>query len=839
MKPSIKTIGLLAALAVGLTGPLFAQAPDLTAAGAIAALKTDPASSPVYGDTYNLGATGMRGWICNKMDSNHERAQGRTTLNSRQILVTHVGAASPADGVVKVDDVILGVDGKPFSDDARKSIARAIQEAETDAKGGKLKLTVWRAGQTQDLELKLAVMGTYSATAPWDCPKSKRIFEAGCKVLEKEELTADWAGPIKGLALLATGNPEYLPKLQDFARILAALPVDPNKKPSGATWGNTWPMAYQNLFLCEYYMVTRDKEVLPAIEKNALQLARGQGMYGTFGHGFAALTKDGKFNGSVPPYGPVNMAGLPANLAIVLARKCGVKHPEIDQAIARAAGFFGYFTDKGSIPYGEHAPGWSYHENNGMNAITAVMFAAMGDKPKETEYFARMATAGYPNREFGHTGQGFAYLWSALGAAVGGPETAAAFFGKCSWHLDLVRRSDGSFTYDGGEQYGAGRTDDNTYYGNSSYNGLSPAATYVLTYSLPLKKLVITGRDANAKGLLTKKDAALTVAAGHFDLDRRAMSPAELVAAFRNWSPIVRGWAAQELATRPESKTMVPELIKHAESGDPHQIQAACEALGLINTPDALPVIVKQLAHPDRCVRYKAAEAIGKMGESAKPAIEGILQALVATAEPNWPIRWEDPVQFAHGQLAAAVFSGPLKDQVNKMDAKLRCAAISSVSKNPAGWPRAQLRDFFENQLSEKDVIALAPAIIVAVEISSPADTMFNNEIRMGGLKALARYHFEEGMAAAVGLAFTQGGHASESRTGEIMKIITGYGSAAKPQIPALRELIVSLNSEVENKEFPGDLNKLRVGAVEEAIKAIEAAKDHPQLRSTRSASKK
>ena len=837
MKYMIKTTTLLAALAVGITSPLFAQAPDLTAAGAIAALKADPASSPVYGETYNLGATGMRGWICNKMDSNHERAQGRTTLNSRQILVTHVGAASPADGVVKVDDVILGVDGKPFSDDARKSFALAIQEAETDAKGGKLKLTVWRAGQTQDLSLKLAVMGTYSATAPWNCEKSKRILDSAIKVLEKEKMEPNWAGSIQGLALLATGKPEYLPKLRDFAHGLAKENPDPDKKPAGPTWGDAWNMGYRLLFLCEYYMVTRDREILPSIEKSALLLARGQSMYGTFGHGFAALATDGKFNGSVPPYGPVNMAGLPANLAIVLARKCGVKHPEIDQAIIRAAGFFGYFTDKGAIPYGEHGP-WPYHENNGKNSITAVMFAAIGNKPKETDFFARMATAGFASREYGHTGQGFSYLWSALGAAVGGPETAAAFFGKCSWHLDLVRRSDGSFTYDGGEQYGAGHTDDNTYFGNSSYNGLSPAATYVLAYSLPLKKLVITGRDANAKGWLTKKDAALTVAAGHFDLDRRAMSPAELVAAFGTWSPIIRGWAAQELATRPESKAMVPELIKLAESGDPHQIQGACEALGLINTPDALPVIVKQLAHPDRCVRYKAAEAVGKMGGTAKPAVEDILKALVATAEPSWPIRWEDPVQVAHGQLAAAVFSGPLREELNKVDPKLRNQAIRVVSTNPDGMARATLEHCFQNQLSEDDVIALAPVILAAVESPSPADTMFNNVIRMAGLKALTKHHFEEGIAAAVGLAKTQGGHGSESRTGEIMKMITGYGSAAKPQIPALRELIASLNAEVEHGEFPGDLNNQRVGAVEEAIKAIEAAKDHPPLRSTTSASK-
>jgi hypothetical protein len=121
------------------------------------------------------------------------------------------------------------------------------------------------------------------------------------------------------------------------------------------------------------------------------------------------------------------MAGLPANLAIVLAKKCGVKNPEIDQAIDRAAGFFGYYTDKGAIPYGEHEP-WNTHENNGKNSLTAVMFAAIGNKPKETEFFARMATAGFACREYGHTGQGFSFLWSGLGAAVGGPEAAAAFF---------------------------------------------------------------------------------------------------------------------------------------------------------------------------------------------------------------------------------------------------------------------------------------------------------------------------------------------------------------------------------------------------------------------------
>ncbi len=69
--------------------------------------------------TYNLGATGLRGWIYTKPANYLDSLQGRTTLASRQILVTHVGEKSPADGVIQVDDVILGAGGKLFSDDRR------------------------------------------------------------------------------------------------------------------------------------------------------------------------------------------------------------------------------------------------------------------------------------------------------------------------------------------------------------------------------------------------------------------------------------------------------------------------------------------------------------------------------------------------------------------------------------------------------------------------------------------------------------------------------------------------------------------------------------------------
>ena len=781
--------------------------------------------------TYNLGATGLRGWIYTKPANYLDSLQGRTTLAARQILVTHVGAKSPADGVMQVDDVILGVAGKPFSDDARKSIAVAIQEAEKESNNGILSLTRWRAGKTEEVQLKLRVLGTYSATAPYDCPKSKRIFEEACEVLEKEPLTDSWNGAVNGLALLATGNPAYLPKLREFAHKMGPTKLKLELKDGMVIWD--W--GYRNLFLCEYFLATGDKEVLHAINEYTVTLAKGQSMYGTFGHGISRLTPEGKLHGSIPPYGPVNMAGLPANLSIVMGKKCGVKDPEVDPAIARAAGFFGYFVDKGAIPYGEHEP-WPYHENNGKNSITGVMFALQDNKVKEAQFFAKMATAGFRSRECGHTGQGFSYLWSALGANVGGPAATAAFFKESSWHLDLVRRCDGSFTYDGGEQYGPGRTDDNTYYGKSSYDGLSPTATYVLTYSLPLKKLYLTGKDAKPANWLTQQQVADAIASGRFDLDRKQKSVPELVAAFADWSPIARGWAAEELANRPEAKAMVPQLITMAKGKDVHVAQGACETLGNLKSAEALPVIVSLLSADDRWLRYKAAQAIKKMGGTAEPAVPDILKAVVKTAEPVQPINWADAIQFTHGQLAAALFSGGLTNSLKTADPKLLYPAIRIVSRNADGMARATLRGYFENRLTEADVLALAPDLLVAVKTLCPADTMFGAEIRMGAFRALTKYHYKEAIDAGIVFAKTQGGHGSESRTGEIMKEIVAYGSAARPAVAGLKEVIVTLNDQCKRGEYPaGELNDRRVGAVEDAIKAIEAATTQPELRTARS----
>jgi HEAT repeat protein len=347
--------------------------------------------------------------------------------------------------------------------------------------------------------------------------------------------------------------------------------------------------------------------------------------------------------------------------------------------------------------------------------------------------------------------------------------------------------------------------------------------------------LYITGKDSNQEKWLSKKDVAEAIASGCFDLDRQTLSVEELMTALGDWSPIARGWAAEELSKRPNSKDLAGRLITMAESPDARKRLGAVEALSYIQTPDALPVLVRALSHDDRGLRFKAAQALRKMGGQAKSAVPGILSAVATTAEPLQPINWADPIQITQGQLAAALFQTPLSGALQEADRKQVRLAIRAISKNADGMARATLQGYFENQLTLEDVEALAPDILTAVETRCPADTMFGCQIRMGALRALTKYHFVEAIAAGVTLAKTQGGHGSQKRTLEIMNEITSFGTAARSAIPGLKEVIVVFNDQCKNNEFPsGELNEQRISAVTDAIRTIETSTTQPKLRKIR-----
>ena len=403
---------------------------------------------------------------------------GGMTEQSRQILITAVEETSPADGLLEVGDVVQGVFGQLFTSDARRAFGHAIGRAE--ASDGVLPLTIWRDHKSRPVSLRLQVMGAYSDTSPYDCPKAKKILERGLAVLAKKPGHENGLRT-NDLALLASGNLEQIAIARQSAHGLAESTPTVEKLWSDSNRGGmrTWHHGYNNLFLCEYFLATRDASVLPAIRFYTTTIVCGQGRFGMWGHGYVPPAEDGTLHGPVLPYGPVNAAGLPCFISLILAKQCGLDDPELTTAIDRAHQLFSYYVGEGSIPYGEHRPG-PVHDDNGKTSMTAMAFSLQG-KQTETQFFSKMVTASYESREWGHTGNGFSYLWGPIAANCGGPKAMAAFMKELRWYYDLARRWDGSFV---NVAIGGGVA--------SSYHGLlGSTGCYMLAYAVPLKKIAL------------------------------------------------------------------------------------------------------------------------------------------------------------------------------------------------------------------------------------------------------------------------------------------------------------------------------------------------------------
>ena len=719
--------GLLSGVAVRQAA---AAPPDLTA-GAVVDTSL----------TYNLGATGARGWIY---------TDGFNLTNeSRQILVTQIEDGSPAAaGSLAVNDVILGASGTTaapaaFTADARKSLGLAIGDAEKDANGGILKLRRWRAGVTSTVSLTLRVMGSYSATAPYNCPKSQKILTEGAQYIAAHQDLGLYS--FGALALLAAGDPAYQTAVQSAARALVPSTARMQAMMSDAATGDSWELGHTCVFLSEYYLATGDATVLPAIQAYAVNIAKGGSLFGTYGHGLADKTESGGLHGSIPTYGPVNSAGLPCFLGMLLAKKCGVVHPELDPAIARSSTFYAYYAGKGSPPYGEHEP-WVHHENNGKSGLCALAFSLQNTRTSEMRFFSQMSTASAQSREWGHTGTYFSALWTALGANCGGETAAAAYFHEIIWLLDLARRWDGSFAGDLVEGGGGGS--------GGTYHGFSNTAAFLLTYALPKRQLQITGKGQDSAKWLSTAEVTAAIAAGNYVAGSRTTD--QLMTDLGNWSPWVRDEAARQLAARTtETAARVPTLLAMAQNTSGGTSRAgACRALGLIKDTRALPVLTALLTDPDRYVRFMAAKALDVMGEAARPALNDILTAAAALEEPVEPLVEADPLHMAQGQLAFSLFyadDGLLARSLTGVNRSLLYPAVSAMSRNPDGLARSSLTSTYA-LLTYADVQALAGPIIETAWMHSQADTMFAWDVQLAACQVLEKYRIAEGVPLCVRL---------------------------------------------------------------------------------------
>lgn len=751
---------------------------------------------------WNLGPTGLRGWIyCDRL----------VTTDARQILVTQVDPGSPAANTFQIGDVILGAGGQPFSFDPRTELGRAITVAESTAGGGSLALTRWRAGKSTEVVIRLGVQGDYSATAPFDCDKSQRLLERGCQALalrmSQPSYTDMDAIPrsLNALGLLASGEPQYLTLLQREAKWAAGY---------SSKSMQTWYYGYCLLFLSEYVLATGDQSVLPGLQRLALEAAQGQSAVGSWGHGFAI--PDGRLGG----YGMMNSPGVVLTIGLTLAREAGAKDVAVDAAIERSAKLLRFYIGKGSIPYGDHHPWLEGHEDNGKCGMAAVLFNALGEE-KGAEFFSRMSVAAHgPERDCGHCGNYFNMYWAMPSVALSGPHATGAWMNEFgAWYFDLARHWDGSFPHQGPPEND-----------HDSFHGFDATGTYLLAYALPRKKLRLTGAGPSVVPSLDSTAAASLIADGrgwdnkdrHSAYDKLTIE--QLIERLGSWSPIVRERAAIALERRPD--VPVASIVELLDVPRLEARYGACQALSKLGrrAEPAVAALQRCLQEPDLWLRVSAAEALAKIGPAAKPTVPQLL-GLLAEADPV-----NDPRGMQQRYLTFALFegNGMLGGSLEGVDRQALYTAVRAGLQNQDGRARGTLSSVYRN-LSAADIQPLLPAIYQAIIDPAPSGEMFADEIRVEGLRLFAKHRIEEGIAACVQYTRQQNPWASELRTPELMEILLSYGTHAQAVIPELTQLADYFEN--DEPDFPRQLMKQKAKCVRDTIRAIEAATETPQLK--------
>lgn len=748
---------------------------------------------------WTLGATGARGWMySNRLE----------TSEARQIAVTKVDKGSPADGILTPGDVILGVGGQALDSDPRVAFGKALTVAE--AGDGNLKLTRWRAGTTTEVVLKLPRLGAYSSTAPYDCPKSKRIFEGGCEALARRMADPDYPrgqNPItrslNALALLASGQATYLPLIRTEVKWASEYSAESMQ---------TWYYAYVIMLLGEYQIATGDAAFEAGLKRLALEAAMGQSNVGSWGHAFAL--PDGRLGG----YGMMNAPGVPLTISLIIARQAGLKDPAIDLAIERSSKLLRFYIGKGAVPYGDHAPWTQTHEDNGKCGMAGVMFNFLGEKDG-AEFFSRMSVASHgPERDTGHTGNFTNMLWAMPGVALAGPHATGAWMKEFgAWYYDLARGWDGSFRHPGPPE-----KDGDSYY------GWDATGAYLLAYARPLKKIMLAGKQPDIAPQIDSAAAAALIDDGRgWSNNNRysfydAMDQKELLARLGSWSPAIRERAATALK-RKKGEKPIPTLVEMLRSPKLYERYGACEALKQLGQ-DAAPAVsglTALLDHDDLWLRIVAAEALSQIGQAAMVSLPKMLKRL---AEPPSP---KDPRGMEQRFLCFAIFGEMLKKNTEGADPELLRQAITAGLQNEDGRARSEVSNIYLT-LPYESLKPLLPAIHRAVVEPSPSGEMFADAVRLRGLELLAKHSIAEGMKSCVDYIRSQNKWASEKRTPQLLRILQTYGAHAKDFIPELREIAATFDK--GEKGFPGHLSKDKARMVREAIKAIEAATDLPPL---------
>lgn len=748
--------------------------PDLTQGG-----------KPDDSRDYRLGPMGVNGWVFN------QQSNRGASLLARQILITAVDKDGPSAGTLAVGDVVLGAYGERFTRDARRALGDAINEAETEERGGNLELQVWRNGTVREVAVMLEVLGEYSKTTPFECTKNDRVIDKAVAHMKANPklLNPGWIGYINGLGLLATGRDDVMPMVKELAHA-GILKEGETLSVEKHVPMMCWHWSYKTVFLCEYYLRTKDAAVLPTITEHATKIAMGQSGAGTWGHTYAARENTGYLHGHLGGYGAINQQGLTLMIALALAEKCGVANDEVRDAMKRGTDFFSYFIGKGTIPYGDHGAANQWYDDNGKSGAAAIFFDLIKHR-EGAQFFSEMILGSVPSgREAGHTGHFWSRLWGGMGAARGGELGLQTFMKEMNPLFTLERQPNGRMVFQGN----AGEAGDK----GDPKDKWDSTGSRLLHLCVPRRTLYITGKETPRKTHLTPARIERILWAGRLDVDRTArekLTAPQILDLLTDPLPPTRAVAAKTLAER--EINCVDKLIPMLESDNRYARYGAAEALckaGFGSKEAADKLIALMATDTDVTFQTYAIAALINRDKKrgllsvAKPAIPVLLKMAVRHSP-------DDPRRVLQHDIGRALFyngraqprRGLLPEYgLEGVDRALLIPAIKEVLTNKNGWARSTLSGWMYSRLTEAEREELWGDVYRATRHIAPSGIMFASEVRVHGLHLMADNRIAEGLDLAAWYIRYQKGHGNRRRVPEALKALLKYGAHAKRVIPQL-----------------------------------------------------
>ena len=447
----------------------------------------------VPGFYIDLGITGARAMIAE--------------AEPKALLVMFVFKDTPAFGNLTNGDKIVGANGRPFVtahefgygmdkfgyEGPMMDFGNALEESQ--GKGnGKLVLDVLRGDQKLKVELQLTTRyGSFSATYPFDCKKTDVILqETYAYLIREQKADGIWHGrphinAFAALALLGSGNAEYLPAVKKAMQAMARA-TDDKIKFGGL---QCWQYTLYGAALGEYYLLTRERWVLPELEEINRWLAQAQSpetaaperkhIPGGFGHD-AYNSIVGK-NG----YGGMNITTGQAMIAWALMQRCGLtvdakRFQDAHNFIAKGTNKIGY------VWYADGSGGEGYADmgRTGASALAHYLSPLGGETYREFAELHALCIGEHPDTfPDTHACPLLGMVWEALGVAAVDPPSFRKLMDYNRWSFSLAHCPDGTFYYQPNR--------DNTLQDFFAAPRLSATAATALILTVKYKKLQMTG----------------------------------------------------------------------------------------------------------------------------------------------------------------------------------------------------------------------------------------------------------------------------------------------------------------------------------------------------------